>query len=71
VPIIVVNEGDDWLQQYRRWKALRWYKRITRRQWFAVGFGTSLLVSIIYAASSWLWPAILRVFGPSLRIFGG
>lgn len=47
MPTIFVDEGEDWLAQYQRWKGAKWHKKIPKKSilvlGLAFGFGAGAL----------------------------
>ena len=67
MPMIYVNDGEDHLKRYKKWRKMRWYKRISRQQWFMMGIGvglTGLLAPAAYSlVSGWIGGGLNFGFG--------
>lgn len=59
MPTIFVDEGEDWLKQYQRWKGAKWHKRIPKKSILVIGlFGGFGMGAFVFGAK-----AVMAFFG--------
>ena len=71
MPIINIDDGEDWLKQYQRYKATIWYKRISRKQWAFWGGVGGLITGLLIAGYQAIPGMLANFSGPSISLFGG